>query len=181
MMTTDDTPRIWLGDLAAYNDGRLIGEWVDADDLDAMTELCDRMTHGGRSDYYIADHEGFGGYRVHEYANLERVAELAAAIVDHGADMVGAYFDCIGEDPDALDDMTDRFVGQFKDWEDFAMSDVNTWTDPDGTVHIGTELGGITVSDDTYVDWDAIGRDYNLGGCTYTGAERNGSLYVFTV
>jgi hypothetical protein len=28
-MTTTETPRVWIGCLASYNAGRLIGEWVD--------------------------------------------------------------------------------------------------------------------------------------------------------
>ena len=28
--TTDTTPRAWIGCLACYNEGRLVGDWYDA-------------------------------------------------------------------------------------------------------------------------------------------------------
>lgn len=189
MTTTGDTPRVWIGDLGAYNAGELVGRWIDATDRDALDAAIDRATHGGRSDYYVGDSDGFGGM-VGEYASAETIHALALVIGDHGLEVVQAFRDCTGEDdPDAIGDgIADRYVGDFKSWADFAMSDHNVWTgrDRDGrtTTYIGTELGTLEVvgEDPSYVDWDAIGRDYNLGGCTYTGTTDGAyRLHIFRV
>ena len=129
MTTTNDTPRVWIGDLGAYNDGRLVGRWIDATDRDALGAAIDRATHGGRSDYFVADSDGFGGM-VGEYASAETIHALALVIGDHGLEVVQAFRDCTGEDdPDAIGEgIADRYVGEFENWADFAMSDHNVWT-----------------------------------------------------
>lgn len=189
MMTNTDTPRVWIGDLGAYNDGRLVGSWIDATDRDALDDAIDRATHGGRSDYFVADSDGFGGM-VGEYASADTIHALATIIGDHGLEVVQAFRDCTGEnDPDAIaEEIEDRYVGEFESWADFAMSDHNVWTDRDGDGRtitcVGTELGTLEIvgEDPSYVDWDAIGRDYNLGGCTYTGTTDGAyQLHVFRV
>ena len=190
MTTTNDTPRVWIGDLGAYNEGRrLVGWWIDATDRDALDAAIDRATHGGRSDYFIADSDGFGGM-VGEYASAETIHALALVIGDHGLEVVQAFKDCTGEDdPDAIGEgIADRYVGEFESWADFAMSDHNVWTgrgrDGRTTTYIWTELGTLEVvgEDPSYVDWGAIGRDYNLGGCTYTGTTDGAyRLHIFRV
>ena len=35
--TTTAVPRVWLACLACYNDGRLVGEWVDCTDVEDTT------------------------------------------------------------------------------------------------------------------------------------------------
>ena len=35
--TTDTTPRVWIGCLACYNEGRLVGDWYDAITADEIT------------------------------------------------------------------------------------------------------------------------------------------------
>ena len=38
-MTSNNTnhPQVWVGCLACYNDGRLVGEWIDAEDAEDIT------------------------------------------------------------------------------------------------------------------------------------------------
>lgn len=58
--------RIYVADLAAYNNGKLHGVWINAtDDLDAIREQVNQMLaaspEGFAEEYAIHDHEGFGG------------------------------------------------------------------------------------------------------------------------
>jgi len=187
--TTTDTPRVWIGDLGAYNAGELVGSWIDATDRDALDAAINRATHGGQTDYFVADSDGFGGM-VGEYASADTIHALALVIGEHGLEVVQAFKDCTGEDdPDVIaEGIEDRYVGEFESWADFAMSDHNVWTgrDRDGRTitYVGTELGTLEIvgEDPSYVDWDAIGRDYNLGGCTYTGTTDGAyRLHIFRV
>lgn len=180
-MATTETPRVWIADLAAYNDGRLVGEWVDATDPDALAAAVDKYGHHGRSDWAIFDHEGFHGWTPGESADLDTVQLVAETLADNDPDAVAAFFDVVGPYPGELADMVGRYVGDFDSWSDFAMSDHNTYT-VDGVTYVGTPLGPMHVrGTDAYVDWDAIGRDFHLDGCAYVGSERGGRLHVFTV
>lgn len=48
MTATDNSPRAWVGCLACYNDGRLVGSWLDADGLEddaTLDAICSRFGH----------------------------------------------------------------------------------------------------------------------------------------
>jgi antirestriction protein len=82
-------PRIYAACLAAYNNGRLHGEWIDADQsADELHEAVARMLAAspqpGAEEWAIHDYEGFGSLRLGEYESLERVATIAAGIAEHG-------------------------------------------------------------------------------------------------
>ena len=183
MTTTNDTPRVWIGDLGAYNDGRLVGWWIDATDRDALDAAIDRATHGGRSDYFIADSDGFGGM-VGEYASADTIHALALVIGDHGLEVVQAFKDCTGaDDPDAIGEgIADRYVGEFESWRDFAMDDCNVWFDrAENLTYVCSEVGAVRIvgEDAYYVDWDQLATDWELGSA-YSGAvDSSYRLHIF--
>ena len=89
-LTKTDTPRIYVACLAAYNNGYLHGAWIDADrdpwaiwadirDMLAKSPIPDAEEHA------IHDYKAFKGVSIAEYAGIDRVAEIAAFIVEHGA------------------------------------------------------------------------------------------------
>lgn len=85
---TSTTPAVWIGSLHAYNCGRLIGEWADASDLDQLREVEARvLAQGGGEEIALMDFEGFGEM-IGEYTPLDRVAEIAAAIEEHGEALI---------------------------------------------------------------------------------------------
>ena len=88
-MTPYDPPRIYVACLAAYNNGRLHGDWLDADQepetLDeAVHEMLRRSPEPDAEEWAIHDHEGFTPYQLHEYERLADVSEIAQGIVEHG-------------------------------------------------------------------------------------------------
>lgn len=115
---TATTPQVWLGCLASYNAGRLIGEWVDAIDADEIREAQDRVAaeavkaakaagdypvyFGDPEEFFIADYDGFGeaASALGEYPSYEKVAEIGALIEQHG-DEFRAYLSW-------LDDIADQ-------------------------------------------------------------------------
>jgi len=82
--------RVYVADLAAYNNGTLHGVWVDAtQDLDDMQEQVSEMLKASpceevAEEYAIHDYEGFGAYSVSEYEGLESVHEVACFLEEHG-------------------------------------------------------------------------------------------------
>ena len=83
-----ETPRIYVACLAAYNNGRLHGEWIDADqDADSIQEEVDEMLKNSpepnAEEWAIHDYEMFG-IEISEYESFETVAELGQLLAEHG-------------------------------------------------------------------------------------------------
>jgi antirestriction protein len=59
----EDTPKVYVADLEAYNNGKLIGEWLDLSDYNDADELMDAI-----QDFLKTS--GGGEYAIHDYENL---------------------------------------------------------------------------------------------------------------
>jgi len=105
------TPSVWIGSLHAYNCGSLVGEWTDAADLDQLRGVAERvLKEGGGEEFALMDYEGFGDL-IGEYTQLERVAEIAAAIEEHGEAVIHyANYSGLGDGVDV-----DELVQGFED------------------------------------------------------------------
>ncbi|HAT8649762.1 TPA: antirestriction protein ArdA, partial [Legionella pneumophila] len=84
-----DTPQIYIACLAAYNNGILHGEWIDAtqDVSTIYNEIHEMLANSPIEDaeeFAIHDFEGFGGTQIGEYDSINDVAELAFFIMKHG-------------------------------------------------------------------------------------------------
>ena len=74
--------RIYVADLAAYNNGILHGVWIDAtQDIDDIQEQINDMLASSpeedAEEYAIRDDEGFAGYSISEYEVIQRAHEVA--------------------------------------------------------------------------------------------------------
>ncbi len=147
-------PRIYVACLAAYNDGHLHGEWIDADQ-DAwaiyadVKEMLAASPVADAEEWAIHDYENFEGIRIAEYDGFGRVAELAAFVIEHGK--LGAevfnYFGSIDESRSAL---ADQYAGQYESLADFAQE-------------IAEETGDVPESLRYYVDYERMARDMAIG------------------
>ena len=171
--TTETTPRVWIGDLAAYNAGHLHGEWVDATDAEELHEAGRRIIASSPADFpeelFIADHEGFGDL-IGEYTPLDTVAEIGAALEEHG-DGLRYYAENIGEryfaeDVDAaVEGYEEALCGSgYDSLRDYAEQQAEEWL---GMTREESERFG------PYIDIDKIEAD--LDGDGYW--ERGG--YIF--
>lgn len=167
MPTMTDTPRVWIGSLAAYNDGRLIGQWTDADDLDTLeTVTAEVLKAGGGEEIALMDREGFGDL-IGEYTPLVKVAEIAAAIDEHGAPFVAYAENVIGGE---IDDVAEMIA----DFENAYSGEYGTLADyAEDMVEQGL-FGEIPENLTNYIDTDAIARDLECDGYSCVDG------YVFT-
>ena len=118
--TTATERRIWIGSLADYNNGDLLGEWVDVDgkDGDELQAEAARILATSRQPYAeefaIFDHEGFGRL-IEEYTPLRDVAELSAVmdgIYDEAAFL--AWIDYQGKEQQYCGEMSgEEYAEQF--------------------------------------------------------------------
>lgn len=116
------TPRIYVRCLAAYNNGQLHGAWIDADQsADAIHEEIRAMLASspipGAEEWAIHDYEDFDGITPSEYEPIDRVAEIAALLVEYG-EPFGAWY---SYDPSAdVSDFRDAYRGEYDSEEAYA-------------------------------------------------------------
>ena len=89
MQNTQTTPRIYVACLAAYNNGMLHGQWIDANQSaeaihDKIKDMLGQSPIPRAEEWAIHDYEGFCGLRLSEYQDIDTVAEMAALIQEHG-------------------------------------------------------------------------------------------------
>jgi antirestriction protein len=148
--------KIYVADLAAYNNGKLHGVWIDAtqelDDIqDQINEMLENSPEELAEEWAIHDYEGFESANLSEYASFETVCELADFITEHGelgAKLMSHFGDDLAEARAAFED----YAGEYRSAADFAES-----------LHedTGTE---IPESLRYYIDWQALARDMALNG-----------------
>lgn len=175
--------RVWVGCLACYNDGMLVGEWVDASEAgEYRPHLAlgnpDRQiiaSHLNRlhEETWCFDHEGFpAGTGEMSPMEAQRIAEaleglMAASCAD--APAVFAYADNMGQSVTdvTVSDFDDAYNGEWKSEEDFASE-------------MADELILHSVSDDfaRYFDYEAWTRDLFMSDYWSAPAD-GGGVYVF--
>jgi antirestriction protein len=124
---------IYVADLAAYNSGKLHGDWLDLEDFvdaDDVQEAIDRILAESpvpdAEEFAIHDYESTGFDvsvgQLGEYVSIKKLMELEKALA--AADepnAFAAFLDHHGGDVDfAIEHFQDAYRGHYKDVEDFA-------------------------------------------------------------
>jgi len=169
--TTTETPRVYVACLASYNAGRLHGEWIDANqDAECIHEAIQKMLAKSpepmAEEWAIHDYEGFGGLGLSEGEDIERVAELARLISEHGL-AFAAYAGHIGEDYATEESFQDAYCGEW-----------------DSELAYAEELFDECYAHDIpenlrcYIDYEAFSRDVFMGDC-FSVDNPEGGVWVF--
>lgn len=189
--------RFYAACLASYNNGVLHGAWIDAsDDVDAMQEAIATMlraspfpnvtvTHPdtGESapsaeEWAVHDYDGAVPHGMGEYPGLALIAgwvgvldaaedagipaEVAAKVAENYGEPHN------GEFSETLECISERYEGEHDTLTAFAESYVESTG----------MLSGVDEIVARYFDFEAFGRDMQLGGDVFT-IRVDGSLYVF--
>lgn len=183
MTATPDTDRkVWVGCLACYNDGRLMGAWFDAADVGELTsgelheandpnrhDLKDqREGYGEHEEIWCFDIEGFGHWNT-EMSPSEafRKDEEIARVVDATgapAAAVLAWAERTGNDD--LSCFEDDWHGEHASAEEFVENFYE---------ETGQELGPLA----SYIDWERVARDWGFEGWHFHDTS-DGTVYVFS-
>ena len=163
-------PRIYVACLAAYNNGYLHGEWIDADqEVDSLYAEIKRILASSpipeAEEWAIHDYEEFGDLSINEYTGLETVSALARFVVDH--DEVGAVVlaHVNGDIDDANRLLEECYHGEHDSEEDFAMTLAeDTMTIPDYLSY--------------YIDYEKMARDLFIND--FFSFEINHKVHVFS-
>ena len=172
--TTTTTPQAWVGCLGCYNNGSLVGKWLDGEscaDLEAAG-LAKIETHGdytaprcvrcGGDEFWVMDHEGYGDLLGGECSPVEaqNIAQAVATIEGDGLSIeaVAAYANNMHLDVANFGEWDDQFhgayIGEYDDIADYAVQLV----DDCGL------LEGVADNIKRYFDYESYGRDLINGG-----------------
>ncbi|MCX5644494.1 MAG: antirestriction protein ArdA [Phycisphaerae bacterium] len=85
-----ETPRTYVASLADYNAGHLHGRWIDADQpAETIREQIAQMLAESKEpiaeEWTIHDYENFGDLRLSEFEDIDRIAETAYLMTEHGS------------------------------------------------------------------------------------------------
>ena len=171
----DTTPRIYVADLAAYNNGNLHGKWIDAaqspEEIQAeIDEILASSPEPFAEEWAIHDYEGFGDLKLGEYETIADVSRVAELLEEYGEVFAGVVSNFGGlSDLDAAEEaMKENYQGAHKsldDWAyEFAMETV-------GEAGLGPYA--------SYIDWERVGHDAELSGDIFTIETDDGQVHVF--
>lgn len=169
---SSDRPRIYVASLSDYNAGRLHGRWIDADQsAEGIAKEVELMlstsAEPGAEEYAIHDHDGFYGLSIGEYESLERVAEIASLIAEHGP-AFAAYVTNEGAEYATAEGFEDAYAGEWGDVDEYASELIDEGA-----------LGEIPESLAPYIDVERFARDLVLGGDIWTADAPGGRCWVF--
>jgi antirestriction protein len=176
-------PRIYVADLAAYTNGHLHGEWMDAtQDVDELWEQVEAMLSRSpvqdAEEIAIHDFEGFRGVTVHEYAKLDDVVELARAIEEHGEPFaVWLNRNCSDNLRDALETFEDAYIGQFRNEDELGEHLIEMLGVEEVMTFICNNYPALALW--INFDTEAYMRDLDYGGEIMTHENGDGTIYAF--
>jgi len=120
----DESPRIYVADLEAYNNGKLVGEYLDLADYNNADELMDAiqdvLKKSGGEEYAIHDYENFPSSLYSEYMSKNDFQALydvmeTAKRYNLPLEVVEEIVSQYGEGG------VEEFYGKYDDAEDFAI------------------------------------------------------------
>lgn len=153
----NDTPRIYVASLSDYNAGRLHGCWIDCDQgydgvMDEIKAMLAESKEYPAEEWAIHDYEYFGDVKLHEYADIQTVVDLAEFIEEHGELGAKLYTRCDKDLDQAKQMMEEGYIGEYNNIGDYAAQytlDTN---------------GKIPDFIDYYVDYDSMGEGMESDG-----------------
>ncbi len=151
--------KIFLTDLHAYNNGALIGDWVDISEFnrddDNFSQICERCGIKEGNEFFITDYES--SFDIGEYIDPETLYRLADVINSCDDDYIQAVCEYCCDLEEQIKHCED---------EDLEFIPSNDPSYEDLAYSIMEEMGDLDSSDwkSRYFDYEAFGRDLVLGG-----------------
>ncbi|MHA7268374.1 antirestriction protein ArdA [Arthrobacter sp. HLT1-20] len=172
------TPAIYVASLADYNNGRLLGDWIDATIgaeaiHEKITAILAQSKEPAPEEWAIHDYEGFGNKRLSEYERIEDVATLAEGIEKYG-EAFAAWVDYSGLDPEDWHHFEVAYLGEYDTLAAYAEQIIDDlgWRDE------VEKLLPESLQPYVTIDAEAMAEDMRLDGEIYS-IESDSGIYVF--
>ncbi|MGN0094860.1 MAG: antirestriction protein ArdA [Corynebacterium sp.] len=121
------TPQAWIGCLACYNDGQLVGHWYDAVDAGEVLPVDLHGVPTGHEELWVMDHEHLPTIPGSPEMDPHTAVQWGRAIEAISPHWRPAYIAWIEdqwikdpEDAPSRDDFFDFFAGEYSDFEAYA-------------------------------------------------------------
>lgn len=173
--------KVFITNVGKYNEGELIGKWLDLPCEDIEEELTsigvsDELDENGvyYEEYFITDYENDYGYKVGEYDSLYELNEMAEELEnldDYDKEIVNAFIENGSDIQEALDGLRDGNYMVFSNCYD--MTDV--------AEQYAEETGLLNSIPDNlrfYFDFEAYGRDMSFEG-TFIFTDNGNCIELF--
>ena len=152
-----DDMAVYIANLGKYNEGYLVGAWftfpIDEEDVKEKIGLNEQY-----EEYAIHDTDNFP-IGIGEYVSIEELNEM---------------YEMIAELPDYIVECLDEFISHFGTLEEVVENKDDIYYYPDCETMTDVAyyyidelqaLGDIPPSLQNYIDYEAYGRDLDMGGC----------------
>lgn len=151
----NDVPSIYVADLAAYNEGELVGRWIRLDDgitaQDVHREISEMLSEHGNEEWAIHDYENLPD-SLGEYPDIEELIQIAEAVREHGYMLIDGYINYFGVNE--LSHFSERYRGTYSSLIDYAYELV------DDCYNLEKLMGSLA----HYFDYEKFARDLELSG-----------------
>ena len=169
--------KIYLTNLGKYNEGQLVGEWVELPvSQEELKEVFERIGIDGKEyeEYFITDYE-CDFYQIGEYENLDTLNEIAERIEELDEEESKVVKALMSELGYTLDEAIEKVNnGDYR-----IYSDCDDMTDIAYQVVEECEyLNNVPNNVARYFDYEEFGRDLGIEG-TYIFLDNNDAIEVF--
>ncbi|MEH2267536.1 MAG: antirestriction protein ArdA [Nostoc sp.] len=173
----DDAPQIYVACLSAYNNGKLHGMWIDCtqdaediqDDIEWMLSWSPCNNYEACEEWAIHDFQNWCGIHIDEYESIEKLAELAQILSEHGA-AYAAYYEYDSSEA-SVEGFQEHYWGEYESEEDFVYDQL----EEQGLIKKLEEMGVPS----SYINWEAIARDWFIDSY-YSVEEGYKKVYIFS-
>ena len=170
--TTGSTPRVWIGCLACYNAGRLVGDWHHANDADEVTTADVHGHASSHEELWCFDIENIPVRREMSPGEAAEWGRVFAEVDEHQRAALYAWvasgdyvFESTGDLP-STSDFEERYAGLWDSFDDYARQladDIGLLSDVPEVIA-------------TYFDWESWTRDQRFD---YSVVDADSGVYVF--
>lgn len=170
-LTANDDIKIYVADLAAYNNGELHGVWIDAtleleDIQDQIKSMLAVSPVEDAEEYAIHDYEGFEGCELYEYEGIESAHNKAVFIEEHGE--LGARL--LAHTADNIEEATrwleEAYHGCYESVADYAQE-------------LTESCGDVPEHLAFYIDYERMGRDMEINDL-FTIQTAHDEVHIFS-
>lgn len=173
----DDAPQIYVACLSAYNNSKLHGMWIDCtqdaeeiqEDIEWMLSWSPCRNYEACEEWAIHDFQNWHGIHLDEYEDINKLAELAQILSEHGA-AYAAYYEYDSSEA-SVEDFQEHYWGEYKNEEDFVYDQL----EQQGLIKTLEDMGIPSF----YLNLEAIARDWFIDSY-YSVDESYNKIYVFS-
>lgn len=173
----EDSPQIYVACLSAYNNGKLHGMWIDCtqdaeeiqEDIEWMLSWSPCRNYEACEEFAIHDFQNWHGIHLDEYEDINKLAELAQILSEHGA-AYAAYYEYDSSEA-SVEDFQEHYWGEYKNEEDFVYDQL----EEQGLIKTLEDMGIPSF----YLNLEAIARDWFIDSY-YSVDESYNKIYVFS-